>query len=272
MSALDAAKFIIENTPVGMLNEINKNMKLIDEKLTNTKEYNNIIKNYEENHFKQIPLENDKSLITEYNKDKEGFYYDQSKKYKVQILPLSENFEKLERLTNEFILQALIDKEITEYQNKYYIKGKTSHNVYYEELPNGNFQVNIEIASQVIKIQMNQTGEWLSHYLLTKTNKKGEYNLKGEIKIKTYYFEDNNCHFHLNEKVNENFSAKNDKEISKKIIEIIEKKENDIQIQLNKTFENFSENVMKPLRRKISLTSTKMNWNINRIELKKDDE
>ena len=29
---------------------------------------------------------------------------------------------------------------------------------------------------------------------------------------------------------------------------------------------------MKPLRRKISLTSTKMNWNINRIELKKDDE
>ena len=119
---------------------------------------------------------------------------------------------------------------------------------------------------------MNQTGEWLSHYLLTKTNKMGEYNLKGEIKIKTYYFEDNNCHFHLNEKVNENFSAKNDKEISKKIIEIIEKKENDIQIQFNKTFENFSENVMKPLRRKISLTSTKMNWNINRIELKKDDE
>ena len=59
MSGLDAAKFIIENTPIGLLNDINNNIKLLDEKLTNLNEYNNIIKTYEEDHFKQFPLEND---------------------------------------------------------------------------------------------------------------------------------------------------------------------------------------------------------------------
>ena len=267
MSGLDAAKFIIENTPIGLLNDINNYIKLIDEKLTYSSEYNNIIKTYEEDHFKQIPLENDKSLITNYNKDKDNFYHDQTKKYKFQILPLSENFEKLEKLTNENILQTLIEKEITNYQNKYYTKDNTSHNVFYKELDDGNFQVNIEIGSQIIKVEMNHSGEWLSHYLLTKV-KNNEYNLKGEIHIKTYYFEDNHSHFHLNDTINENFSAKNDEEISKKIIEIIEKKENQIQVKCNDIFDNFNENIMKPLRRKVSLTSTKMNWNINQLSLK----
>ena len=269
MSGLDAAKFIIENTPIGLLNETNNYIKLLDEKLTYTKEYNNILKKYEEEHFKQIPLENDKSLITNYNKDNDNFYHDQTKKYKVQILPLSENFEKLERLTDENILQALIEEEIIKYQNKYYTKENTSHNVYYKELENENFEVHIEIGSQITKVGMNHTGEWLSHYLLTKV-KNNEYNLKGEICIKTYYFEDNNSHFHLNENLNENFSAKNDKEISEKVIEIIEKKENQIQVKCNEIIDNVSENIMKPLRRKVSLTSKKMDWNINHFSLKKD--
>ena len=260
MSGLEAAKFIIENTPIGLLNDINNYIKLIDEKLTYSSEYNNIIKKYEEDHFKQIPLENDKSLITNYNKD------NQTKKYKVQILPLSENFEKLEKLTDENILQTLIEKEIANYQNKYYTKDNTSHNVFYKELEDGNFQVNIEIGSQITKQQLNHTGEWLSHYVLSKV-KNNEYNLKGEICIKTYYYEDNNSHFHLNENLNENFSAKNDQEISKKVIEIIEKKENQIQVKCNEIFDNFTENIMKPLRRKVSLISTKMNWDINLLSL-----
>ena len=266
MSGLEAAKFIIENTPIGLLNDINNNIKLIDEKLTYSSEYNNIIKKYEEDHFKQIPLENDKSLITNYNKDNENYYHDQTKKYKVQILPLSENFEKLEKLTDENILQTLIEKEIANYQNKYYTKDNTSHNVFYKELEDGNFQVNIEIGSQITKQQLNHTGEWLSHYVLSKV-KNNEYNLKGEICIKTYYYEDNNSHFHLNENLNENFSAKNDQEISKKVIEIIEKKENQIQVKCNEIFDNFTENIMKPLRRKVSLISTKMNWDINLLSL-----
>ena len=268
MSGLEAAKFIIENTPIGLLNDINNYIKLIDEKLTYSNEYNNIIKKYEEDHFKQIPLENDKSLITNYNKDNENYYHDQTKKYKVQILPLSENFEKLEKLTDENILQTLIEKEIANYQNKYYTKDNTSHNVFYKELEDGNFQVNIEIGSQITKQQLNHTGEWLSHYVLSKV-KNNEYNLKGEICIKTYYYEDNNSHFHLNENLNENFSAKNDQEISKKVIEIIEKKENQIQVKCNEIFDNFTENIMKPLRRKVSLISTKMNWDINRLSLQK---
>ena len=266
MSGLEAAKFIIENTPIGLLNDINNYIKLIDEKLTYSSEYNNIIKKYEEDHFKQIPLENDKSLITNYNKDNENYYHDQTKKYKVQILPLSENFEKLEKLTDENILQTLIEKEIANYQNKYYTKDNTSHNVFYKELEDGNFQVNIEIGSQITKQQLNHTGEWLSHYILSKV-KNNEYNLKGEICIKTYYYEDNNSHFHLNENLNENFSAKNDQEISKKVIEIIEKKENQIQVKCNEIFDNFTENIMKPLRRKVSLISTKMNWDINLLSL-----
>ena len=60
----------------------------------------------------------------------------------------------------------------------------------------------------------------------------------------------------------------NDEELCDKIIEIIESKENKIQIDLTEAFDSFEEEYTKPLRRKLPMTGMKMNWSLNQLALK----
>ena len=46
----------------------------------------------------------------------------------------------------------------------------------------------------------------------------------------------------------------------------IEKKENDVQMDLEKVYDNFSDHYIKPLRRKLPVTGTKMNWNLHQVQ------
>jgi len=47
----------------------------------------------------------------------------------------------------------------------------------------------------------------------------------------------------------------------------IKNSENSVQLELEKVYDELSENYIKPLRRKLPITGTKMNWNVNQINL-----
>ena len=266
MSELKSAKFIIDNTPVGFIQEIDDNLKSLNSHLEESKEFKDLIKSYEEDHFKQVPLGEDKLILSKFNKDDQGYYYDQSKKYKLLINPLSENFEKLEKITQNYPLQVLLDKKVNEYKEKYYTKDKTSHNVYYEE-KDTKWNVKVLLSSHHIELKNYQTGEWISCYVIS-PKEQGEYSIEGSITINTFYNEENNTQFHLEEKVSDTIKAANDEELWDKIIEIIESKENKIQIDLTEAFDSFEEEYTKPLRRKLPMTGMKMNWSLNQLALK----
>ena len=42
---------------------------------------------------------------------------------------------------------------------------------------------------------------------------------------------------------------------------------NSVQLELEKVYDELSENYIKPLRRKLPVTGTKMNWNVNQVNL-----
>ena len=107
MSEIQSAKFIIENTPVGLLSEMNGYMKILNGTLEFSPQFKTILQKYEEDHFKQVPLAEDTLILSKFTKDKEGYYYDQTKQYKLLISPLTENFEKLEKISPNFPLQVL---------------------------------------------------------------------------------------------------------------------------------------------------------------------
>ena len=50
-------------------------------------------------------------------------------------------------------------------------------------------------------------------------------------------------------------------------MEFIKHCENSVQLELEKVYDELSENYIKPLRRKLPVTGTKMNWNVNQINL-----
>jgi hypothetical protein len=128
---INIIKYIIRSTPIGHIKETVKNLKsIIDPSLLEEKEVQDELLAYEEEHFKHIHLNEDKIIISKYNKDSEGFYYDQSKKLKISVLPESDNIEKIIKLEDNQLpsIRDQLDKAVIEYRDKNYKAGISATN------------------------------------------------------------------------------------------------------------------------------------------------
>ncbi len=125
-------KYIIRSTPYGHLKETIENLKnLVGPTLTEDLDIQNEVRNYEEEHFKQVNLNEDKIVISKLNKDEENYYHDQSKKIKIMINPLSENIEKISELEEAGILnnfRSLLNKTFSEYRERCFKSGIAASN------------------------------------------------------------------------------------------------------------------------------------------------
>jgi hypothetical protein len=132
-NSINIIKYIIRSTPIGHIKETVKNLKtIIDPALLEEKEVQDELLAYEEEHFRQFHLNEDKIIVSKFNKDNEGFYYDQNKRLKISVLPGSDNIEKFIELEEGNIpkssLRDLLDKGIIEYREKNYKTGIAASN------------------------------------------------------------------------------------------------------------------------------------------------
>jgi hypothetical protein len=130
-NVLNIVKYLIRSTPYGHLKETLENLKnLVGPNIIDEKEIQDEITLYEEDHLRQVSLNEDKIIISKYNKDEEGFYHDQGRKIKIQINPLSENIEKINDLEDDsnFEFRNLLEKALREYVSKCYKSGITASN------------------------------------------------------------------------------------------------------------------------------------------------
>lgn len=130
-SILPIIKYLIKSTPIGHLKETIDNLKIIlSAKTIETSDIFQEIQSYEEEHMRQFNLENEKVLISKETKDETGFYHDQGKKIKIQVMPLNDNIEKIEKIddlpTNE-TRQFLYD-ELVKYKHEQYKDSVTAVN------------------------------------------------------------------------------------------------------------------------------------------------
>ena len=104
---IDAVRYIIRNTPIGHLKDSIDNLKiLVGASVFEDDAIKSEIIKYEEDHFRSVNFNDDKILISKYNKDNENYYVDQSKKIKIALLPQNENIENIVDL-NESALENL---------------------------------------------------------------------------------------------------------------------------------------------------------------------
>ncbi len=131
-SNVPIVKYIIKSSPIGHLKETIENLKTIIGGLAiEDKEIQKEIATYEEDHFKQIGLKEEKILISSLTKDEEGNYHDQSKKLKITTVPMSENVEKIidyEDDDSKNPLREAIDKKLIEYKEKNFKTSITATN------------------------------------------------------------------------------------------------------------------------------------------------
>lgn len=95
-------KYLIRECPIGHIKEILENIKsLISPSILEEEDIQEELKKYEEAHFRQISLKDDKIILSQYNKDSDNNYYDQMSNIKIKIQPLNENIDKITELTEE---------------------------------------------------------------------------------------------------------------------------------------------------------------------------
>jgi len=257
----EIAKYIISQTPIGLLNSSLNCLKvLLKEEVLKTPEVLQEIKNYKENHYMPITIENVKSkvIISALNKDSDDYYYDQGQKIRFK-LNLKCEVENLEEFESKNETRRKIEKKLIEYINKYYNKKTTTYNVYYDSIVDKIF---VLICGQNINENNFWSGEWLSSWELNLDDKK----VTGEIKINTIYYEDGNIQFNLKKNYEITIKGNDEESIANDLIRFIEKNENEIQKKMDEDNEDFSEKYIRPLRKRVSLIGKDMNWSLDQIQ------
>jgi capping protein alpha len=258
-NSINVAKYIINQTPIGHLNKSIQNLKnLIGEESMESETIKKEIQNYAENHLSHVQYNNEgnKLIISNVTKDNDGFYYDQGQKIKVKLNISDGGINSIDSIEDTDSLRQEIDTKIKSYLDKYYTNGISKSNIY---INNETNQIIILISAHNINMKNFWSGEWLSTWEYDIKSKK----LKGNIKANTYYYEEGNIQFNLNTNFDESVSGNSNSDIGNNIYKIIEKSENNVQVELESVYDNFSNDYIKPLRRKLPVTGTKMNWNIN---------
>lgn len=123
-------KFLIKETPVGHLKSTLESLKtIIGIDFLDSPEIKKEISIYEEDHLKQVSIEEDKVLISNRTKDSEDNYFDLNKQLKFRNNPLSENLDNIDKYNsknNSF--RELIYKKLKEYTASNFKKGVVAIN------------------------------------------------------------------------------------------------------------------------------------------------
>jgi len=185
---------------------------------------------------------------------------------------MSENIEKISELSASEeeipLFRNILDKHLNNYKERCFKNGISAVNTFYRKEENGHWKIFLIISAHNLNYKNYWTGEWLSWWEVENVG-GSNYTLKGTVKASTYYYEEGNIQFNLKSDFDEKLSNENEDELlAKDIIGIIESRENKIQVDLDQVYDNFSDNYIKPLRRKLPVTGNKMNWSLNQIGLK----
>ena len=257
----EIAIYIIDKTPIGLLDFSLKNLAvLLKEETINHPEILKEIKNYKEDHLTPISIENvnSKVIMSSINKDSDDFYYDQGQKIRFKLNSKCQ-VEKVEEYESKNETRKVIEKKLNEYINKYYNKQTTFYNVYFDSLLD---KIHILICGQNINEKNYWSGEWLSIWEIDLNDKK----VIGEIKVNTIYYEEGNVQFNFNKKYETINKGKDDESIANELIIFIEKNENEIQNLLEKINENYKEEYVTPLRKRVSLIGSNMKWTLDQMQ------
>ena len=260
---VNVAKYIVKKTPIGHLGKSLENLRsVVGEQVMDTDDVKKEIHTYGETHLSAVnnDVTNTKVVISPLTKDSEGFYYDQGQKVKFKIGLESGAVEEAQSIEVHNDLRDTIQQKLKAYLEKCYKMDVTRYNVYFDA---GANKIVVLISVHNLNLKSFWSGEWLSTWELDINGKQ----IKGTLRANTYYYEEGNIQFNLDTKFNGTAKGGDNGAIADSLVEFIKTSENSVQLELEKVYDELSENYIKPLRRKLPVTGTKMNWNINQLNL-----
>lgn len=126
--------------------------------------------------------------------------------------------------------------------------------------------IQIVISGEKVNLRNYWSGKWHSVWKLSSTT-VGEYTLTGDIKIHVHYFEDGNLQMQTSKTIPMKSFTSGADNIEQLIVNYIQSEENALQTGLEDLYVNMSNETFRSLRRVMTVTRNKMEWNVNAVRM-----
>jgi capping protein alpha len=152
--------------------------------------------------------------------------------------------------------RAAIGKAVDTYTAQQYKGGKVVSAVYGAD----NGQITICVSAKNVNLSNFWSGGWRSVYTVG-VSKKGQSELKGNVKVQVHYFEDGNVQLHTNIDKSANINVGGEEETAKELVKAIGKLETEFQANLEEMYVNMHRTTFKSMRRFLPINRQPMTWN-----------
>lgn len=265
---LNIATYFIMSSPTGEVDEVLADVqKLVaSPNVLNTQAISAILKDYNTEHFTAAPAPGDTNrgvLVTKHGLVADNQFLDPETGKVLQFDHIKRVFTG--ETDKKQVLADAVDRyrksighAVQSYINEGYKSGKVVSSVYGAD----NGQITICISAKNVNLANYWTGGWRSIYSLN-VSKKGNAELKGNIKINVHYFEDGNVQLHTTIDKNASIPVSDEDSTAKSLAKTINEMETDFQNNLEEMYVNMHRNTFKAMRRFLPIHGNKMTWNVH---------
>jgi len=117
------------------------------------------------------------------------------------------------------------------------------------------------ISAKNVNLSNFWSGGWRSVYTVN-VNKKGQAELKGNVKVNVHYFEDGNVQLHTNIDKTASINVQEEDATAKEIAKAVGKIETDFQANLEEMYVNMHRTTFKSMRRFLPINRQPMTWSV----------
>jgi capping protein alpha len=153
--------------------------------------------------------------------------------------------------------RAAIGKSIDTYTAQQYKSGKVVSAVYGAD----NGTITIAVSAKNVNLSNFWSGGWKSVFTVS-VSKKGQSELKANVKVNVHYFEDGNVQLHTNIDKTASINVQGEEDTAKEIAKAVSKIETEFQANLEEMYVNMHRTTFKAMRRFLPINRQPMNWSV----------
>jgi len=264
---LNIATYFIMSSPTGECDDVVADVqKLVDKSSLSESQVEKILKDYNAENLVWAPDPEDNKappiVVSAYGMVDHSNYLDPNSGRVLKFDHKKRKFtgvsDKKQVLSGDIAsFRAAIAKSMDAYLSGQYKSGKAVVAVYGAD----NGTMTICISAKNVNLSNFWSGGWRSVYTVN-VNKKGQAELKGNVKVNVHYFEDGNVQLHTNIDKTASINVQEEDATAKEIAKAVGKIETDFQANLEEMYVNMHRTTFKSMRRFLPINRQPMTWSV----------
>jgi capping protein alpha len=265
-SKLNIATYFIMSSPPGEVDDVITDViKLVDDASTVGEEaVTSILKDYNAEQLVWGPSLDEKTpvMVSAYGAVAADEYVDANTgrvlKFDHRRRKFTEDTDKKQALPGPVAAyRASVQKSVDVYLASSFKAGKAVATVYGADTG----VLTVCLSAKNVNLSNFWTGGWRSVYTIN-VGKRGQSELKGNIKVQVHYFEDGNVQLHTNYDRTASVTVGSEEETGKEVSKALLKIESDFQSNLEEMYVNMHRTTFKSMRRFLPLNRQPMTWSL----------